>query len=81
MATLTIFTAILFVTSTWAAAEEKVLHNFNADGIDGENLRRADLRCRRQSLRHHLRWRHFQQRDAVRVDARSGRNLDGEGAA
>src|ERR1017187_3297435 len=37
MATLTIFTAILFVTSTWAAAEEKVLRNFNADGIDGEN--------------------------------------------
>ena len=37
MATLTIFTAILFVTSTWATAEEKVLHNFNADGMDGEN--------------------------------------------
>src|ERR1022692_3971273 len=35
MATLAIFTAILFVTSTGAAAEEKVLHNFNNDGTDG----------------------------------------------
>jgi uncharacterized repeat protein (TIGR03803 family) len=34
-AALAIFTAILFVTSIWAAAEEKVLHNFNNDGTDG----------------------------------------------
>src|ERR1019366_8743737 len=34
MATLAIFTAILFVTSTWAAAEEKVLHSFSG-GADG----------------------------------------------
>src|ERR1022692_3318787 len=35
MAALSIFTAILFVTSSGAAAEEKVLHNFNNDGTDG----------------------------------------------
>src|ERR1019366_4249142 len=121
MATLAIFTAILFVTSTWAAAEEKVLHSFSggADGtypygglifdaagnlygtttargggnLDGEgagelrqrhgredSLRRPDLRCRRQSLRHDVPRRRLRLRDGVRVDARSGRNLDGEGA-
>ena len=63
---------------TWT---EKVLHSFgNGDGRV-VSLGRADLRCRRQSLRHHLtgRHRHFR-RDSVRVDARSGRDLDGEGA-
>jgi uncharacterized repeat protein (TIGR03803 family) len=30
-----IFTATLFVTSTWAAAQERVLHNFAANGTDG----------------------------------------------
>jgi hypothetical protein len=37
IATLAIFTAILFVTGTWAAAQvqEEVLHNFNNDGTDG----------------------------------------------
>ncbi len=35
MATLAIFAAILFVTSTGAAAEEKVLHSFNSNGTDG----------------------------------------------
>ena len=33
-AALAIFTATLFVTSTWAAAQERVLHNFN--GTDGD---------------------------------------------
>src|ERR1035438_1221071 len=34
-AVLAIFAAALFVASTWAAAQEKVLHNFNHDGTDG----------------------------------------------
>ena len=34
-AALAIFAATLFVTSTWAIAQEKVLHNFNNDGTDG----------------------------------------------
>jgi hypothetical protein len=42
MATLAIFTAILFVTSTRAAAADNVLHNFNNDGTDGVNPQ-ADL--------------------------------------
>src|SRR5664280_881041 len=37
MATLAIFAAILFVTSTGAAAEEKVLHSFNSNDTDGTN--------------------------------------------
>jgi uncharacterized repeat protein (TIGR03803 family) len=134
---LAIFAAALFVASTWAAAQEKVLHNFNHDGTDGwrpeaglifdaaGNLygttsqggssgvgtvfeltpatggtwtekvlhsfgggadgglsrSRVDLGCRRQSLRHDPVGRHFHRRGGVRVDARSGRNLDGEGAA
>jgi uncharacterized repeat protein (TIGR03803 family) len=35
MATLAIFTVMLSVTSTGAAAQEKVLHSFNNDGTDG----------------------------------------------
>ncbi len=35
MATLAIFTAILLMSSTGAAAEEKVLHSFNSNGTDG----------------------------------------------
>jgi uncharacterized repeat protein (TIGR03803 family) len=34
-AALAIFTATLFVTSTWAAAQERVLHSFNLNGADG----------------------------------------------
>jgi uncharacterized repeat protein (TIGR03803 family) len=34
-AALTIFAAALFVTGTWAAAQEKVLHSFNDNGTDG----------------------------------------------
>ena len=34
-AALAIFAATLFVTSTWAAAQERVLHNFNNNGTDG----------------------------------------------
>ena len=34
-AALAIFTVTLFVTSTWAATHEKVLHNFNNNGTDG----------------------------------------------
>ncbi len=34
-ATLAIFTVVLFVTITWAATHETVLHNFNIDGRDG----------------------------------------------
>jgi hypothetical protein len=38
---------------------EKVLHSFNQNGTDGYlSLRRPDLRCRRQSLRHDHLWRH-----------------------
>ncbi len=33
--TFAIFTVGLFMTSTLAAAQEKVLHNFNKDGMDG----------------------------------------------
>src|SRR5664279_2753958 len=33
--TLLIFTVSLFMTSTWAAAQERVLHNFNNNGTDG----------------------------------------------
>src|ERR1019366_4407129 len=42
MATLAIFTAILFMISTGAAAADNVLHNFNNDGTDGVNPQ-ADL--------------------------------------
>src|ERR1035441_7190093 len=35
MAVLAIIAATLFVTSTWATAQEKVLHNFNNNGTDG----------------------------------------------
>ncbi len=35
MATLAIFITILFATSTWAAAEDTVLHSFNNNGADG----------------------------------------------
>ena len=35
IATLAIFTAILFVTSTRAAAQEQVLHSFRNNGTDG----------------------------------------------
>src|ERR1035438_10255459 len=35
MATLAIFITILFATSTWAAAEDTVLHSFNNNGTDG----------------------------------------------
>ena len=77
-AALAIFAATLFVTSTWAATQEKVLYSFNGAGRATPS--RPDLRCRRQSLRHDRRWRHLQPRDGVRVDARSGRGLDGEGA-
>src|ERR1019366_3249147 len=34
-AALTIFAAALFVASTWVAAQETVLHNFNFNGTDG----------------------------------------------
>ena len=34
-AALAIFAATLFMTSTWAAAQEKVLHSFNNNGTDG----------------------------------------------
>src|ERR1035438_4126191 len=34
-AVLAIFAAALFVASTGAAAQEKVLHSFNSDGTDG----------------------------------------------
>ncbi len=34
-AALAVFAATLFVTSTWATTQEKVLHNFNNDGRDG----------------------------------------------
>ena len=34
-AVLAIIAATLFVTSTWATAQEKVLHNFNNNGTDG----------------------------------------------
>ena len=34
----------------------------------GRARRWADLRCRRQSLRYDVPWRHFRQRDRVRVD-------------
>src|ERR1039458_9150522 len=34
-AVLAIIAATLFVTSTWATAQEKVLHNFNPNGTDG----------------------------------------------
>jgi uncharacterized repeat protein (TIGR03803 family) len=35
MATLAIFITILFATSTWAAAEDTVLHSFSNNGTDG----------------------------------------------
>ena len=35
IATLAIFTMILFVISTWAAAQEQVLHSFTNNGTDG----------------------------------------------
>src|ERR1035441_332430 len=38
-AVLAIIAATLFVTSTWATAQEKVLHNFNNNGTDGTNPR------------------------------------------
>ncbi len=34
-AALAVFTATLFVTSTWAATPEQVLHSFNSNGTDG----------------------------------------------
>ena len=37
MATLAIFTAVLFVSSTRATADERVLHSFVSDGVDGTN--------------------------------------------
>src|SRR5664280_693963 len=36
-AALAIFTVTLFVTSAWAAAQERVLHSFNENGTDGLN--------------------------------------------
>ena len=34
MATLAIFITILFATSTWAAAEDTVLHSFSNNGTE-----------------------------------------------
>ena len=72
--TLAIFAVTLLVTSTWAATNwnEKVLHSFcsQPNCTDGDlSLRRPDLRCRRQSLRHDRLGRHLRLRDGVRVDA------------
>jgi len=85
-AALAIFTVTLLVTSTCAATNwhDKVLYSFcsQTNCTDGaRSQRRPDLRCRRQSLRHDQWWRHLRLRDGVRVDARRGRGLDGEGAA
>jgi hypothetical protein len=66
-AALAIFTVTLFVTSTWAATHEKVLHNFNNNGTDGSTPVAG------------LGWRHLRPGDGVRVNARRGRKLDGEG--
>ena len=71
----TVFELTPAAGGTWT---EKVLHSFG-NGTDGANPQAgADLRWRRQSLQHDLRRRHLQPRDGVRVDARRGRNLDGE---
>ena len=61
---------------------ETVLHSFCGAQRHGRGtpLRRPDLRCRRQSLRHDRSGRHLRRRDGVRVDARRRRELDGEGA-
>ena len=61
---------------------EKVLHSFNDNGTDGYFPEaRPIFDKRRQSLWHDLRGWHLWGRDSVRVDAQSGRGLDGEGAA
>ena len=53
IATLAFFIAILFATGTRATAADNVLHSFQRRHGRELSLRRADLRCRRQSLRHH----------------------------
>ena len=81
MATLAIFTAILFVTSTGAAAQEKVLHSFNDNGTDGIHPHAGLIFDAAGNLYGTTSvGGTSQRRDGVRVDARRGRNLDGEGA-
>ena len=73
----TVFELMPAAGGTWT---EKVLYSFNGGGADGYGPdRRRDLRWRRQSLRHDRGRRHLHRRYGVRVDACSGRNLDGEG--
>ena len=48
----------------------------------GQSSRRPDLRCRRQSLRHHLSGRHSRPDGTVfELSPTRGRRLDGDGAA
>ena len=61
----TLFELLPRVGGGWS---EKVLHSFGL-GTDGQHpYAGVGLRCRRQSLRHDLRWGHLQLRRGVRVD-------------
>jgi hypothetical protein len=82
MATPAIFTAILFMTSN-GAAQEKVLHTFLDNGVDGTSPQAGLIFDATGNLYGTLERRQFRRRrrDSVRVVARSRRNLDGEGAA
>ena len=81
MATLAIFAVALFATSTRAAAQEKVLHVFLDDLVDGTTPQAGLIfdaagNLYGTTVERRAYWR----RDGVRVVARRGRKLDGEGA-
>ena len=77
-----IFTVSLFMTSTLAAAQEQVLHSFNNNGTDGVDPNGGVIFDAAGNL-YGTTWRAAPTATGhgVRVDAGSGRGLDGAGAA
>ena len=79
MATLAMYAATVLVTSTLAAAQEKVLHDFKNDGTDGTEPSSGLI----SNVAGNLYGVTFKgglygYRDSVRVDARTRRELDGD---
>ena len=80
-AALAMFAATLFVMSTFAAAQEKVLYSFQNDGTDGIDPVPGLISDGAGNLYGTtIGGGAYNWGDGVRIDARSGRRLDGEGA-
>ena len=68
---LSIFTATFFAAGAWAATHETVLYSFGGPRADGLcPLRRTDIGCRWQFLRHDDRGRHLRPGHGIRIDQR-----------